>query len=57
LQEVQYARVLRSRKIAAEEPHMTPNGNKSTSVVPDIPEKFTLHDNVENLVPAMRSRY
>ncbi|CEI65247.1 hypothetical protein FVEN_g6321 [Fusarium venenatum] len=57
LQEVQYARVLRSRKIAAEELHVTPNGSKGTPMVPDIPEKFALHDNVENLVPAMRSRY
>ncbi|UZP33974.1 hypothetical protein NXS19_001790 [Fusarium pseudograminearum] len=57
LQEVQYARVLRSRKIAAEEPHTTLNGNKGIPVVPDIPDKFALHDNTENLVPAMRSRY
>ncbi|CAF3563964.1 unnamed protein product [Fusarium graminearum] len=57
LQEVQYARVLRSRKIAAEEPHTTLNGNKGIPVVPDIPHKFALHDNAENLVPAMRSRY
>jgi hypothetical protein len=57
LQEVQYSRVLRSRKIAAEELHMTPDSNKGTPMVPDIPEKFALHDNAENLVPAMRSRY
>jgi hypothetical protein len=57
LQEVQYSRVLRSRKIAAEELHMTPNVNKGIPMVPDIPEKFALHDNVENFVPAVRSRY
>lgn len=57
LQEVQYARVLRSRKIAVEEPHAVPGVSKGIPMVPDIPEKFVLHDNCENIAPAVRSRF
>ncbi|RBR09603.1 uncharacterized protein FIESC28_09793 [Fusarium coffeatum] len=57
LQEVQYSRVLRSRKISVEEPHGVPGVHRGIPMVPDIPEKFALHNNAENMAPALRSRY
>ncbi|KAF4947417.1 hypothetical protein FSARC_13967 [Fusarium sarcochroum] len=57
LQEVQYSRVLRSRRSAAEALSIVPNVNRGIPKVPNIPEKFAIYDeDAENIAPAMRSR-
>jgi hypothetical protein len=40
-----------------EEPHVVSGVYKGIPMVPDIPEKFALHNNAENMAPALRSRY
>ncbi|KAF5250118.1 hypothetical protein FOXYS1_14943 [Fusarium oxysporum] len=58
LQEVQYTRILRSRKSAAEGLSVVPNANRGIPKVPNIPEKFAAYDeDAENTAPAIRSRY
>ncbi|KAF4444655.1 hypothetical protein F53441_11078 [Fusarium austroafricanum] len=58
LQEVQYSRVLRSRKSAAEGLSVVPSANRGIPKVPNIPEKFAIYDeDAENIAPAMCSRY
>ncbi|KAJ4320068.1 hypothetical protein N0V84_006053 [Fusarium piperis] len=58
LQEVQYSRVLRSRRSAAEALHVVPNANRGIPKVPNIPEKFTIYDeDAENIAPAVRIGY
>ncbi|KAH7257557.1 hypothetical protein BKA59DRAFT_115082 [Fusarium tricinctum] len=58
LQEVQYSRVLRSRRSVVEVLRVVPNANRGIPKVPNIPDKFAQYDqNVENATPALRSRY
>ncbi|KAM0432557.1 hypothetical protein ACHAQK_009599 [Fusarium lateritium] len=58
LQEVQYSRVLRSRRSVVEVLRVVPNANRGIPKVPNIPDKFAHYDqNAENAAPTVRSRY